>query len=290
MKTICVEPQNDGKKLTTYLTSIFPSLNINYVYKSLRNKDIKINGKRVSENIILHSNDIITLYIPDKILYDIKNSQIPIIYEDNNIIIFNKPVNLEVVGQNSLTTIMKEKYDFLEPCHRIDRNTIGLVLYAKNLDTLHIILDKFKNNEIEKHYIACSYGIPHKSQDTISSFLFKDRKKSIVYISDTFQKGYIPIKTSYTVLKQKGKLCLLDVTLHTGKTHQIRAHLSHIGLPIIGDSKYGYFKINKKLKFDTQLLCNYSIKFTHSKNSKQLKYLDNLEISLKDLPFLNLFE
>ena len=289
MKTFTIEKKDDGKKLITFLSSEFPSLNINYIYKALRKKDIKINGNRISQNVILHFSDIIDLYISDDILYGIKNITIPVIYEDDNIVFFNKPANLEVTGDNSLTSIMKNQYDFLEPCHRIDRNTLGLVLFAKNPESLSILLDKFKQNEIEKHYIACVYGNISKRKDTIYSYLFKDNKKSLVYISDTKKKAYVPIKTSYTVLKENKvkKVSLLDITLHTGRTHQIRAQLAHIGLPIIGDGKYGSYEINKKFNVSSQLLCSYKLRFNFKSDSGILNYLSGFEISLKDLPFKN---
>lgn len=287
MKTLQITSNDDCKKLITFLTSHFPTLNLNYIYKALRKKDIKLNGKRINDNVILHTGDILDVYISDDVLSPLTTVSIPIVYEDNNIVIFNKPSNLEVTGENSLTSIMKNKYVFLQPCHRIDRNTIGLVLFAKTEESLHILLNKFKTSQIEKHYIACCYGNLIKNEDTINNFLFKDRKKSIVYISDVQKKGYVPISTSYSVIKENkhSKLYLLDVTLHTGKTHQIRAVLSHIGLPILGDGKYGSYEINKNFKTQKQLLCSYSIKFSFTEDSGILNYLNNLIISLENLPF-----
>lgn len=235
--------------------------------------------------------DVITLYIVDSELFGVNLSEIEIIYEDDNIVVVNKPCGIEVTGDYSLTSILKEKYDFIEPCHRIDFNTIGLVLFAKNGDSLKILLDKFKNKEIEKHYICCSYGIPQKNSDSVNGYLFKDSKKSIVYISDSFKKGYSKIKTSYNLIKSNPskKLCLLDVTLHTGKTHQIRAHLSHIGLPILGDGKYGSYEINKRFNVNTQLLCSYSLTFKFTTPSGMLDYLNGKIIKLPNIPFTKYF-
>ena len=282
MKSITVTKNGDEKKLSTYITSVFPKVNINNIYKALRKKDIRVNGKKISENITVHYNDKIDIYITDKILNGSPLFNIPIVYEDNNIVIFNKPYGLEVTGENSLESIMKKNYEYLKPCHRIDINTIGLVIFAKNEESLNILLDKIKKHEIEKHYIACVYGIPqNETYTTIEAFLFKDRKKSIVYISDIPKKGYVPIKTSYKLVKKNTSknLSLLDVTLHTGKTHQIRAHLAHIGLPILGDSKYGSFDVNKKYGLNRQLLCSYSYKFNLKTDSGILKYLNGKKIN-----------
>ena len=287
MKTLTVEPKYMGKNLITYLTTIFPNLNVNTIYKALRKKDIKLNGSRINKNVLLNVGDTLDVYIVDSELYGVAINDIKVIYEDNNIVIFNKPTNLEVVGDFSLTSIMKKNYDFLEPCHRIDRNTIGLVLFAKNKESLDILLDKFKNKEIEKHYICLCYGIPLKYSDNFQSYLFKDSKKSIVYISDELKKGYSKIQTSYKVIdvNKNKKISLLNVTLHTGKTHQIRAHLAHIGLPIIGDGKYGSYEVNKMFNVNTQLLCSYSIKFNFKEDNSILNYLNNKEIKLSDIQF-----
>lgn len=295
MVKLNVELNDDGKKIATFITSKYPELSVNNVYKALRKKDIKINGKRINENVTVNYGDEIEVYISDEILNGFsKDIEIQKVYEDENILVVNKPKNIEVEGKNSLTEFLEKNYTFVKPCHRIDRNTIGLVLFAKNECSLNEIIEMFKNLQIEKHYIACCYGISTAKSKTIYSYLFKDSKKKMVYISDTPKTGYMKIETSYKVIDENKskKLSLLDVTLHTGRTHQIRAQLAHSSLPIIGDGKYGSYEINKKLGVNSQLLASYSITFHVPKNNNfsesihKLEYLDGVTIKLKKIPFM----
>ena len=243
MRSLIVDEKYNNKRLNVFLQDNFNGLSSGTFYKALRKKDILINNTRIKENTILNTGDNITVYISDENLF--KQISFDTIYEDENILIVNKPCGIEVVNSNSkeqsLTNLIQNKTDNynIMPCHRLDRNTSGLVLFAKNEASLNILMEKFKNQEIEKYYRCTVFGIPKKPQATLEAYLFKDSKKSMVYNYDEPKKGTVKIITSYKVIQanKKDNTSVLEVTLHTGKTHQIRAHLAHIGHPIIGDRK-----------------------------------------------------
>lgn len=284
MKKLVVNKKYDNRKLDKFLKDNILNLSNNLFYKTLRKKDIKINGKRVSENVTVFEGDEIQVYISDNLLES--NLNLDIVYEDNNILLINKPSNIEVTGVQSLTEVVHKLYSSCEfkpmPCHRLDRNTSGLILFAKNKLALDILSEKFKHHEIEKHYLALVYGVPKKKNEKLVSYLFKDSSKSLVYISDVPKKGYQKIITSYSLIKTfDNNSSLLDVEIETGRTHQIRAHLAHIGLPIIGDGKYGINEINKKFKAKTQKLVSYKLFFKFESDSGILEYLNKKSFELK---------
>ncbi len=238
MRELVVNSKFNNKSLNSFLMNEFPCLTQNTFYKALRKKDIRVNNIKVNENVSIHTGDIIKVYILDEFLFG-NRENIPIVYEDENILILNKPKGIEVTGENSLEETLSKMHNNIYPCHRLDRNTNGLVIFAKSTAALDILLEKFKSQEITKFYICKVVGVLVKKHDILKDYLFKDSKKSMVYISKDTKPGYRPIITEYTVLEEDKieNYSILEVRLHTGRTHQIRAHLAFIGHPIIGDRK-----------------------------------------------------
>lgn len=282
MIKISVPSNYENKKLDRLILDTCPGLSKNILFKAFRQKDIKVNGKRTSENIAIKNGDTIEVFIDDKFLYRDNTSCTPdIIYEDENILIVNKPQGLEVASQTQDSLIkrvsqyLKENGLSAEPelCHRLDRNTGGLVIIAKNNHALEEMLRRIKNHEVKKFYQCIVVGCPNPKQAELKHFLFKDSKKSLVYIYDTKKTGSVEIITKYRVLESSSEISKLEIELVTGKTHQIRAHLAHIGHPIIGDGKYGINSINKKYKAKHQMLWAYKIVFKF-KDGGMLDYLN----------------
>jgi 23S rRNA pseudouridine955/2504/2580 synthase len=229
----------------------FPQLNYNLVLKTLRKKDIKINGKRTNKDCEVFVGDNIQVYVD----FESFKPKIVRVFEDDNILIVSKPTGVEVIGNdNDLINILKQEGTIVYACHRIDINTEGLVLLAKNETSLNIILDAFKQKSITKQYVAWVKGKFNIKSQTLNAHLKKDANNSQVFVFDCKGENTKPITTIYNVVEEYNSTSLLSIQIPTGRTHQIRAHMAFVGHPIIGDEKYGDKETNKKFALKKQCL------------------------------------
>jgi 23S rRNA pseudouridine955/2504/2580 synthase len=231
------------------------------------------------------------------------STQLSIVFEDENLLIVNKPIGLVVHADNERSQdtlinrikkylISKGEYNptvenSFAPalCNRLDKNTCGLVVCAKNAKTLREVNLMVKTNLVHKKYLCVTVAKPPKPTDTLVAYHHKDTKSNLVTIVDTPQPNFKQIITKYRLLKSNNGLHLVEVELITGRTHQIRGHMAHIGCPLLGDNKYGNPDINRKYREKYQLLCAYSLTFTPSKDSS-LHYLRDLTLRLENIPFV----
>lgn len=321
MKSITIQTNDAGQRLDKFLQKTYHNLPASIMYKGIRTKNIKLNGKRCQISDHLQEGDVLTLYLKDEFLeeaprtYDFMTAsrKLDIVYEDENILLLNKKVGLLVHPDEKEyrdTLIFRvqrylyekneydpEKENSFTPAlvNRIDRNTCGIVIAAKNAAALRILNEKLRDREIRKFYLCIVHGVPEKKEDTLEAFLEKDEAANRVFIHGRSANGTRTIRTKYRVIGEKNGLALLEIELLTGRTHQIRAHLASIGHPLLGDGKYGTNALNKGTGFDKQALCSYRLVFDFrqpaegepSKNEDHLlDYLTGKEFALDDIWFV----
>ena len=245
--------------------------------------NVPVNGVRVNKNQIVAPRDIIDIYIS---LENIKDINIPIIYEDENIIIIDKSKHLETVSNNTskqtVSSILSSKYPTLTPVHRLDTNTTGLLIFALNTESSEELLNGFKNSFIVKKYIAITSNSNAKAQETFNDWFTKDEQNSTVKYSNDKLPNSKPATLTYKKIEQNNDLALLEVTLITGRTHQIRAQLAFHKIFVLGDQKYGDKWLNKKYNLKNQCLNSQSIQFQFPVTSK-LCYLNNTTFQSKQV-------
>lgn len=315
MKNIVINSNDAGQRLDSFLKKVVPRLPSSLLYKYIRKKRIKINDKRCEISQRLNFGDTINLYINDEFLSEKTNkldflyagNQLNILYEDKNILIIDKKPGLIVHPDKNLqfdcliNRIKKYLYSKNEynpdlensfsPAlvNRIDRNTSGIVMSAKNSQSLKILNEALKLRHIKKYYLCIVNGKMPKKEETLKDFLKKDKRNNKVTIrnNNSYKDKYI--QTKYKVIQEKNNLSLLEIDLLTGRTHQIRAHLSSIDHPIIGDQKYGDSAVNKIYGYKYQLLCSYKIEFDKFYDLKELNYLKNKNFQILNPWFLKDF-
>ena len=313
MKEFVIGQNDAGQRLDKFLTKAVPLLPASMMYKGIRTKRIKVNGKRAEISTRLTAGDTVSLYLNDEFFEEQKNdtaflhagNDVAVVYEDGNILIADKPAGLVVHEDESGTAdtliarvqkylyqkgeYVPERENSFAPalCNRIDRNTCGLVLCAKNAAALQEMNEIIKNRQVEKTYRCVTVGIPKPEHAVCKAFLRRDTKTKTVCVFDKPQPDAKTILTEYRVLRTKNGLALLEVTLHTGRTHQIRAHMAHMGCPLLGDTKYctpESLKKAKALNVRQQVLCAWRLRFTEVPEVSPLAYLNGQEFFAQNLP------
>ena len=316
MKSFSISKNDSGQRLDKFISKAVPNLPQSLMYKYIRMKRIKVNGKRGEISQKLIQGDVVDMYINDEFFapaqdkYDFLSAskKLDIVYEDENILLLDKKVGLlshpdETEYNDTLITRIKrylyEKGEYnpkdensFTPSlvNRIDRNTGGIVIAAKNSESLRILNQKLKDREMEKYYLCVIHGTLTRKSGILEGWLIKDEKKNKVAVYAQKRNGAKEIRTKYSVIAESKNLSLVEVELLTGRTHQIRAHFASIGHPLLGDGKYGTNELNKAHGgYKKQFLYSYRLKFTFSTDAGCLDYLNGKSFEVSDVWFKNEF-
>ncbi len=305
MKIVTINKNDSGQRVDKFLGKLLPTMPRSLLYKQLRNKRVKRNKKALSAQDVLATGDELYLYINDEFFQEKEvvttgGDGLSVVYEDENILVADKPMGQASHGDgDSLLTQIQgylykkgefnpEEENTFSPslCNRIDRNTRGLVLAAKNAEALKTMNEKIKNGEVRKEYLCAIHGEMEQKSGRLEHFLLSSETENRVRVVKPGTKGAKNAALSYRVLKTGGGLSLLGVTLFTGRKHQIRVQFSAVGHPLLGDTKYG---APKDSRYRYQALCAYRLTFTFRNDDGPLAYLKDKTLSLKEDIFEDLF-
>lgn len=312
MKELIIGKNDAGQRLDRFISKSLPLLPPGLLQKYIRIKRIKVNGARAQRDQRLQQGDVLQLYINDEffdkpreenMFLTLFRPSLDIVYEDENIMLLNKRPGLVVHADetekvntliNHIQAYLYQKREWnpkwenaFTPalCNRIDRNTGGIVIAAKNADTLRIINEKIRDREIDKRYLCITLGAPTPPEGKIECFLLKDEQKKQVSVYHRPVPGGKTALTRYRTLEKRGELALVEVELLTGRTHQIRASFADLGHPLLGDGKYGIGEKNKRYGETRQALYSYRLTFDFTTDAGILNYLKGRSFQVEEVPF-----
>ena len=313
MKELRVNPNDAGQRLDRFVSKAVPLLPESLLQKYIRLKRIKVNGKGAKRDVRLQTGDLLQLYINDEFFekpreensyLKVGTPKLSIVYEDENILLADKKpgVLCHSAGVWDYNTLIaniqaylaqkgewrpREENSFAPAlCNRIDRNTGGIVIAAKNAEALRILNDKIRDREIEKYYLCAVQGRPRPPEGRLENYLFKDAQKNQVFVKAKPEPGAKTAVTEYKLLRSKGPLSLVECRLLTGRTHQIRVQMAHAGWPLLGDGKYGRERFNRDYDEKGQALYSYKLRFDFPTDAGLLNYLRGREFTVDKVDFV----